>query len=286
MKRAICLSIAFMILIGIVGPALAQGPVNLVRNPSFEGPPVIWENAGEVKSVQDWEPWHWDGLTGYPAISDGNLSSVPTARPEYRPALLIPDPLRVRSGAQSMMWFSFYRNNYAGLLQRDIPVQAGQVYTASVWVQAWSDRGDDPRLSRNEIYFKVGINPRGDCNRTAADTVWNNWEGIGATFERVESQPVRMIGSKACLVLAGGTKYSEKHNDLYTDDAEMTMVAGVTGTCPVCPDVPACPNCPACPPNTGDCLTKADLETSLAAWFGKIPEILEEVLRNLSWAVR
>lgn len=240
--------VTITLLLGGAAWASASQQVNLLRNPSFEGEPIIWENAGEVKIAPEWEPFHWDGLTGYPAIDDGNLKSVPTARPEYRPATLTIDPVRVHSGQQSQMWFSFYRNHFAGVTQRNVPVQAGQTYTVSVWAQAWSSAGDDPRKSEAEIYLTIGINPRGDCSRTAKDTVWSNWMWVGATYKRVESQSVRMVSGTACVHIWSSTKYSVKHNDMYIDDAEMTLVAqGNCPDCPVCPTPTPCPTCPECP---------------------------------------
>jgi hypothetical protein len=197
---------------------------NLLRNPGFEGTPIIWENAGEVKIVPEWEPWHWDDLAGYPGISDGNLSSVHTARPEFRPATLDIDATRIHGGEQSQMWFSFYRNNYAGVFQRSIPVTVGSVYQASVWAQAWSSAKDDPKVSEAEIYLSIGINPRGDASLRARDTVWSQWQWIGAQWVQVHSQQVKMAANMATLFIASGTKYSVKHNDMYIDDAEFVVV--------------------------------------------------------------
>lgn len=231
---------AVFILVGIFIPIAATAWIiaprvevqaqdaNLLRNPSFEGDPIIWENAGEVKIAPEWVPFHWDGLTGYPAIHDGNLGSVPTARPEYRPATLAIDPIRVHSGQQSQMWFSFYRNHYAGVQQGAIPVQVGQVYQVSVWAQAWASATDDPRKSEIEIYLTIGINPRGDCSRFAKDTVFSNWEYVGATYKQYTSQPVQMIKPWACVSIWSSTKYSGKHNDMYVDDAQMVLVPGGT----------------------------------------------------------
>ncbi len=197
---------------------------NLLRNPGFEGEPIIWEDAGEVKIVPEWEPWHWDNLTGFPGIHDGNLSSVPTARPEFRPATLAIDPRRVKSGAQSQMWFSFYRNHYAGVFQRDIPVEPGETYQASVWAQAWSSQKDDPRISDAEIYLSIGINPYGSTSLQDRATVWSPWQWIGADWTHVKSQTVTVLTPTATLFIASGTKYSVKHNDMYVDDAEMWRV--------------------------------------------------------------
>jgi hypothetical protein len=146
-------------------------------------------------------------------------------------------------------------------------VQAGQVYTAAVWAQAWSSATDDPRKSEAEIYVTIGINPRGDCARTAKDTVWSNWQWIGSTYRRVESQQVRMIGDKACVAILSSTKYSVKHNDMYIDDAEMAMVVQ-SGDCP------ACPTCPECPGSGGDCITQQQLDATFATWFAKLKELV------------
>jgi hypothetical protein len=272
----VCLLSGFLLL--VVG-AQAQPPANLLRNPSFEGVPVTWENAGEVKIALEWEPFHWDGLTGYPAIHDGNLGSVPTARPEFRPATLDIDPVRVYDGQQSQLWFSFYRNHYAGVQQRNIPVQAGEVYTVSVWAQAWSSASDDPRKSENEIYLTIGIDPRGDCSRYAKDTIFNNWVYIGSTFKNVESQPVRMIGNLACVSILSSTKYSAKHNDMYVDKAIMVLVPGGTGPVPTCPTPqPTSVPCPVCPTPTpgpsGDCLTKGEFDTGVAYMLRQVEALL------------
>jgi hypothetical protein len=193
----------------------------------------------------------------------------------FRSATLDIDPLRVRTGAQSQLWFSFYRNHLAGVFQRDIPVQVGQVYTASVWAQAWSSASDDPRKSDAEIYLTIGINPRGDCSRTAKDTVFSNWEYVGATFKRIESQPVRMLKGTACVFILSSTKYSVKHNDMYVDDAEMMLVPQSGTACPACP---SCPSCPACPSPGGQCVTQQQLDATFATWFAKLKELV--------WGVR
>lgn len=278
MKRWITVTVLGAIILLLSGMvwvvASEQQSGNLLRNPGFEGEPIIWENAGEVKIVPEWEPFHWDGLTGYPAINDGNLSSVSTARPEFRPATLAIDPLRVHSGNQSQLWFSFYRNHYAGVFQRDVPVQAGQVYTVSVWAQAWSSGSDDPRKSDVEIYLTLGINPRGDCSRTAKDTVFSNWEYVGATFKHIESQQVRMLGTKACVVVLSSTKYSAKHNDMYVDDAEMALVSQ-NDTCPTpqpTPVITPCPECPTCPTPTPSSECNVD--------YDQIRQIMRQELLN------
>jgi hypothetical protein len=279
-KIVIPMLIVALLALAVVG-VQGQGGGNLLRNPSFEGEPVIWEGAGEVKIVPEWSPYHWDDLAGFPAISDGNLNSVHTARPEYRPATLGIDPLRVRTGAQSQMWFSFYRNHYAGVFQGEIPVQVGQTYAVSVWAQAWSSGSDDPRKSDNEFYMSIGINPRGDCSLKARDTVWGNWEYVGSTFKQLKSQPVVMIKDKACVFIGSSTKYSVKHNDAYIDDAEMLLVPGGT----VCPAPTPCPSptlCPACPQPTpspsGDCLTKGQFDVGIADVLTQIEALLKRLI--------
>ena len=119
-------------------PAQAQ-EVNLLVNPSFEGPYSAYVPpgghpdcpsgvCGTAQTAAGWMPWWW---------TVAGRDNVIYANPEYKPAEAADFAGRVRSGTRAQQYFNFGRTNTAGVWQQ-VTVPANARLRFSVWGMAWS----------------------------------------------------------------------------------------------------------------------------------------------------
>ena len=199
--------------------------VNLLLNPSFEGTYTVRNNAGEVQVAPDWSPWWSEGLREIPGMEGGSASTIPTARPEYKPLPVSVDAYRVHSGNTAQCWFSFSRVNYAGIYQQ-VPATVDKTYRFGVWAQAWSSNDDGaPHTSPGELYISLGIDPDGGSWWKSRAIAWSQWQPVTNVYQRFVSLPIVAQKPMLSVWIASGVKWALKHGDIYVDDAECWEVA-------------------------------------------------------------
>ncbi len=223
--RKICLAIlALVVALGLVQSTQArQAPVNLIRNPGFEGEYSSWNYVNEAQVAPEWTPW-WRNRT----------EADPPAtffRPEYKKADGYIYPNRVRSGAAAQQWFTFYSSHQAGMYQQVFNVTPGVRYRFTIWAQVWSSVKDNPDYSTEPAYpnLQVGIDPTGYWDPWQSTVVWS---GTYAFYDTWGQLSVEAVAQKDTITvfMRSQPEFTVKHNDMYWDDAELVAVG--TGALP------------------------------------------------------
>lgn len=220
---------------------------NLLKNPGFEG--NWWRKThtgqefGEIFVPENWVAFWQEG---------GPVPHDPSNPNGYgRPEMLIInreppflDPLRVRSGARGLKFFTFYRIHKAGLYQQVSGIQKGTRLSATGWAHAWSSVEDDPKVSdgvgkqafytrvsdyhktdavRNFV-FDIGIDPEGGTDPWSDDIIWGEGAHIYNAFAQIPAVEAVAESDKVTVFIRSSVLWPFKHCDAYMDDFELTVV--------------------------------------------------------------
>lgn len=209
---------------------------NLLANPSFEGDFTPYEMAApghpdcqtwdpawpnqyceRVKLPADWHPWWRD------TPRTENWMNI---QPEYVPSLPHEQPPRVRSGEKSQHYFSFWSTHEGGLYQQVTAVPNG-TYCFQVWGHAWSSRTtlpgylSDPN-DHGSLFQRVGIDPTGGTDWQSPNVIWSDGRMQYDAFGRFAVEAVAQAET-ITVFLASRADVPVKHNDVYWDDALLTL---------------------------------------------------------------
>jgi LysM repeat protein len=208
-------------------PAVAQGE-NLLVNPSFEGqyssytPETGQEQAdcktGLCNTAQmpaGWKPW-W-------------VKERPTdVNPEFKPAEF---GGRIHSGSRAAQYFSFWSTHKAGLRQT-VTVPPNSTVQFSVWGQIWMTESDSSNVSdySGTSNMRIGIDPTGGTNPYGGSIVWSGFQTPFDAYQlfsvqaQAQGDSVTVFTYSAPDVNPNSPDYGFKHNDVYWDDASLTVV--------------------------------------------------------------
>lgn len=189
---------------------------NLLFNGDFGDDYYLWRGDEQIIVAAGWTPW-WMPQTGGDPVWKNR-------KPEYRQAALATDPLRVRSGASSQQYSSFWGTHTAGLWQQVI-VEPEARLRFSAWGHAWSSEDDQPRPSRNptHVHMSVGVDPLGGTDPTSSAVIWSseqnaidNWRLLA-----VDAQARTYI---ITVFVRSAPEWPKKHQDIFWDDAALEVL--------------------------------------------------------------
>ncbi len=249
----------------------AQQTVNLLENPGFEGdyevrcsfpggkawiavpcdgpiPSRPWQS---VMMAKGWSAW-WQPPNEDPTSKDfyktfpnycGQLAPdncVPWHMPEYRDTRSgLQDPPRIRSGENSQKYFTFWSVHEGGVYQVVDNVRPGMALRFSIYMHAWSATklyGLEPNphfsFGQTGMHMKIGIDPTGGTDPWSKDVIWSPEKDVYDKFERYEVQAVAR-SNKVTVFTHSRPENPMEHNDIYLDDAELTVVGGGGFSVPV-----------------------------------------------------
>lgn len=209
---------------------------NLLANPSFEGSYPVYVMAApghpdcqtwfddqpnqyceRVKLAEDWHPY-W--------LNTPRTEGWMNIQPEYVPSLPHEQPPRVRSGAKSQHYFSFWSTHEGGLMQQVSALANGR-YCFSSWGHAWSSREtlsgwlSDPN-DHGQLYQRVGIDPTGGTDWQSPNVVWGDMRMQYDEFGLFSVEAVAQADT-ITVFLWSKANIPVKHNDVYWDDATLTL---------------------------------------------------------------
>jgi LysM repeat protein len=198
-----------------------QGAENLISNPSFEGPYSSWGGIPEFQLAPMWNPW-WVQQT------DQDPPEI-HRRPEYKPADAHSFPGRVHSGNYAQQYFTFSGTHIAGLYQQ-VSVPAGAGLRFSIYVQAWScgAAGGCPDSVSHypaDMHARIGIDPQGRTDPFAPEIVWSNFVNPLDAYQLLTIEAVA-AGPQVTVYTYSAPDWPVLNNDIYWDDASLTVVAG------------------------------------------------------------
>lgn len=224
MVRSLFSLLVCAIAIGLVlsPQAVAAQDGNLLQNPGFEGgysaytPRTAQERAdcptGICNTVQvpgGWSPW-WVKERS----SDAN--------PEYK-AAGAPFMNRVHSGSRAGQYFTFHRTHKAGFYQQvNVPANAAIQFT--IWGQAWVSNVDGgPSDTNAPINMRIGIDPQGGTNPYSPAIIWSGTVQPYDAYQHFSVQ-AQAQGGRVTVFTYSAAQYPMKHNDVYWDDAVLTVI--------------------------------------------------------------
>ena len=211
-------------------PQIAEAQNNLLANPSFEGPfqtyvpnpPIADCPVGPCTTAQmaaGWAPW-W--VSQDPADKDTE-NAWRNRMPEYKKAEA-PFLNRVHDGASAQQYFTFWSSHTAGILQR-VNVPNGARLRFTIYGQAWSTHDDEPTSnSPTAVNMKIGIDPTGGTSPFSGNVVWS---GTQNPYDAYAPFAVEAVSQNSFVTVFTYAYQSEprKHNDIYWDNASLTMLA-------------------------------------------------------------
>jgi len=234
MIRLAAPAIAFALVAGAGAPragAAAGCPGNRLVNPAFDGGSHKTEGEGTSLSsaVGDgWHPWFVRG--------DERTNREPEFKVEQ--VAIGGDPMRVRSGGQSIKWFSTWATHTAGVYQQ-VRVAPGSEVTFSMYGMAYSGEADgwsdergtflsDPSRPGN-YRMAVGIDPTGAVpagmgSPPPGSVVWSAPTMTVDTWVRLAVATVARSGL-VTVYAKGWPEWPVKHNDSFWDDACLVALA-------------------------------------------------------------
>lgn len=243
---------------------VAQGR-NLLKNPGFEGdyqiqcsfpggrpwlpvecngvlPSMPWQT---VQMAPGWVGW-WqppgkdrsepDFYQKFPSYcgSDAPGDCVAWHQPEFKDTRTAgQDPPRIRSGENSQKYFSFWSVHQGGVYQAVDGVRPGTPLRFSIYMMVWSatrmnDSQPNPHQSfgQTNMHLKIGIDPTGGTDPWSSEIVWSAEKESYDVFGRYEVQAVAR-STTVTVFTHSRPENPMQHNDVYLDDAELTLAGGI-----------------------------------------------------------
>jgi LysM repeat protein len=148
--------------------------------------------------------------------------------PEYRDTLGGPQetgPVRKVAGDNSQKYFTFYSVHEAGLYQVVGGVKPGDRLRFSIFLEAWSTSGNDPKKSdlNQHMNLQVGIDPTGGNDPWSSNIIWT---APAESFDRFSQFVVEAV-AKNNVVSVWTRSIPDlplEHVDVYADEASLTVV--------------------------------------------------------------
>jgi hypothetical protein len=243
-------------------PAQDGCPGNLLANPTFDGGSRKTQREGTSLSSAvstGWSPWFVRG--------DERNNREPEFKVEQ--VQIGGDPARVRSGGQSMKWFTTWGTHTAGIYQR-VNVRPGTQLTFSAHGMAYTGEADgwndgtrtytsDPVRPGN-YRMAVGIDPTGNVPPIGAappETVV--WSPPSMTYDQWVQMAVSATAAtnRVTVYAKGQPEWAVKHNDSFWEDACLRVGSFAPAAAPAPVPAPVVAPVAAAAPVTGQAAAAA-----------------------------
>ena len=159
---------------------------------------------------------------------------LPWHNPEYRDTAGGPQdygPERKMAGDNSQKYFTFYSLHEAGMYQVIGGVKPGDRLRFSIWMEAWSTGTNDPYHSdfNQNMNLQVGIDPTGGNNPWSPNILWTK---PAESFDKFAQFVVEAVAQNSIVSVwtKSRPKYALQHDDVYVDEASLTVVKPSTTT--------------------------------------------------------
>ncbi len=188
---------------------------NLLQNPSFEGSFNQFAHFSTAIMADKWLPWWRE--------QGGGDEAWKNRMPEYKPAA--PYQNRIHSGGNAQQYFTYYGTHIGGIYQSVGGIVAGSRLRFTIWGHAWAGGGNDANKSEGggPMHMRIGIDPTGGTNPWAASVVWSGEQNPLDVWSSFSVEAVARANS-ATVFTWSAPDYPTQHNDVYWDDASLTVV--------------------------------------------------------------
>jgi hypothetical protein len=189
---------------GLASPATAQE--NLLTNAGFES-----------GSLDGWQTW---AITT-PGTSAEVCNDLST------PSFLASSDA-AHSGSYAARLFNQWTTHNAGLYQVVANVTPGATYRFTIWGRA-SSLNEGETTSNSVIRLRVGIDPNGGGDPTAASVVWSGDATPMDAYAQLSIQATA-AGNQITVFTRSRPDWCLFRNDVYWDDASLTLVGAADTT--------------------------------------------------------
>lgn len=208
-----------MVLAVIPGWGVRAAPsaqTNLLQNPGFESTFQQFAHYQTAIVADKWLPWWQEQVSG----DEGWKNRMP----EFKPSAPYKD--RIHGGGNSQQYFTYHGTHIAGIYQTVSGIQPGSKVRFTIWAQAWASNKDDANSSADggPMHMKVGIDPTGGTNPWSGSVVWSGEQNPLDNWSAFAVEAVAR-NNKVTVFTYSAPDYPTKHNDVYWDDASLTVVA-------------------------------------------------------------
>jgi LysM repeat protein len=224
-----------------------------LTNGDFEGGGATWpfqDGIGEVQVPPGWRAYYLDKPPSYVKVPDfcydqktGKRTDDGCfwARPEFRDVNVKSQPNRVHSGARAQKYFTYGRMHEAGLMQHVTGVISGTQYHFAVYMEAWmcikyeeNCKGGYLSDKPTTMHLRVGIDPTGGTNAFSPNVVWSREVD---SFDHWTQYSVDAVAQGDAITVfthsrPEWTDDPRNNNDVYVDDATLTVIATPQPTTP------------------------------------------------------
>jgi LysM repeat protein len=245
----------------------------------------------EVQVASGWRGWWLEPR--YPDFPPICPNCTSWHRPEWREAA--PFSNRIRSGANSQKYFTFYSVHKAGMYQQVTGVPSGARLRFSVYMHAWSTTGSSlaSTVRDNDVDMRVGIDPFGGTDAFSSRVIWSAPFNAWDNWQLYSVEAVAQSGT-VTVFTHSQPRWGMEHNDIYVDDASLVVVDGSLPPAPApttaptsapaatsvpptpAPPAPA-PAAPAAPTFTTYVVQRGDSLVGIARKFGTTSTVLQRL---------
>ena len=209
LRRAFLLAACgFVLVVASGSPAASLAAVtqqtNLIANAYFEGS-FAADGVGE-----NWLKW------------------VVSGTPEYKQITSSTDARRVNEGSSAQQMEGTSISYVAGLQQTVTGLTVGKTYRFTIYGHAWVNTGDNADASTGTINLKVGLAP-GNTYAADPNITWSGTYTYTDTFGLLSVEAVA-TDTTATVFTHAATTATQKHNDVYWDNASLIEVGAATST--------------------------------------------------------
>lgn len=208
--------------------------LNLLANPSHEGPGVFFGGRGEIFVSWNWVPFWAEPPPGY------DQRDQRWRTPEFRMADSYVEAFKERahSGRLSNHGFNYFAANPgAGFMQYVKNVKPGSTVRFTSWLQLWTSNEPNlvPAKSVNpgNLKGRLCIDPDGGPrDLTDPNLKCSEWSKTYDTWHQLSVDAVAISTTVNAYLWTYSTEFVE-HNDYYMDDScfEVLPAAGAKGIC-------------------------------------------------------
>jgi LysM repeat protein len=216
-RRLVWMAVVFFVLVLIGGTVHAQS-TNLLQNGGFEGAFQPFEGNSSITVAEGWKPW-WV----YQDVHDPDWRN---RTPAFEQAT---SSNRVHSGSSAQQYSTAFGTHTAGIYQQVSGRTPGEQLRFSIWAYAWSSSYDEECCSVDNgfVDLRIGIDPYGGLNPFSTNVVWSSPEQYYDSWGQLEVDAVA-ASDTVTVFFWSAPLYPVKHNNIYIDDAELTVAGQAT----------------------------------------------------------
>ena len=200
--------------------SVAAQDQELLTNPGFEAPFTVSTDDPPHEVAEGWSRWHVPSIPGAPSYLN--------SEPEYYE--VAPNVDRIRSGSNAQLFSTLYASYIGGVYQTVSGITPGSELEFSVYAWVWSTTYNEVDLSEEDgdLLVTVGIDPTGGTNGESTSIIWSEPVEAYDAYNQY-SVTATADGDTVTVFVRATAGFPVRHNNVYLDDASLTIAGEGTG---------------------------------------------------------